>query len=86
MWLRLGTSFYRLKNKQENEQNGGPEKPYENLMDGYYLAAPGWMAVVRFKRWGGGFVLGEDHIVAREMNATERFPLYCRDLFKSQTL
>ncbi len=41
MRLRLGTSFYRLKNKQENEQNGGPEKPYESLMDGYYLAAPG---------------------------------------------
>lgn len=50
MWLRLGTSFYCLKNKQENEQNGTPEKPYENLIDGYYLAAPGWMAVVRFKR------------------------------------
>lgn len=44
------------ENKQENEQNGGPEKPYESLMDGYYLAAPGWIAVVRFQRFSSFFL------------------------------
>ena len=90
MRLCLGTSFYRFKNKQENEQNGGPEKPYEKLMDGYYLAVPGWMAAVRFKRCFFFFLLSFLLWVKTTLQHVSRIRAKgfscCGDLFKSQTL
>lgn len=65
---------------------GAQKKPHENLMDIIYLRLFEWP----LRGWKGFFccfflVLGEDHIVARELNTILK-GFRCRNLFKSQTL
>lgn len=57
------------QNKHENEQNGCPKKPHENLIGGYYFAALSLMVGARLKRFLF-LVFGGDHIVAHELNTS----------------